>query len=144
MRLAIGCDHGGFNYKERLKKDLEELGHEVIDCGTYSNERCDYPVFAFKVGEEVAKNGGLGILICNSGEGVAICANKVKGIRAGIGYNDQVAELLREHNDANVITFGANFQTYEEVLNRIKIFISSSFAGDRHERRVNLIKNYEK
>lgn len=141
MKLSIGCDHGGYEAKEIVKSYLEKKGYEVIDCGTFSTESCDYPIFAKKAAELVA-NGEAekGILICSSGEGVCICANKVKGIRCGIGYNDDVSHLLVEHNHANMIAFGAKFMDINDILHKIDIFLSSEPLGDRHQRRVDLIE----
>ncbi len=141
MKLSIGCDHGGYEAKETVKAYLEKNGYEVIDCGTFSTESCDYPIFAKKTAEAVA-NGEAekGILICSSGEGVCICANKVKGIRCGIGYNDDVSHLLVEHNHANMIAFGAKFMDINDILHRIDIFLNSKPLGDRHQRRVDLIE----
>ncbi len=141
MKLLIGCDHGGYEAKETVKAYLEKNGYEVIDCGTFSTESCDYPIFAKKTAEAVA-NGEAekGILICSSGEGVCICANKVKGIRCGIGYNDDVSHLLVEHNHANMIAFGAKFMDINDILHRIDIFLNSKPLGDRHQRRVDLIE----
>ncbi len=141
MKLSIGCDHGGYEAKEIVKAYLEKNGYEVIDCGTFSTESCDYPIFAKKTAEAVA-NGEAekGILICSSGEGVCICANKVKGIRCGIGYNDDVSHLLVEHNHANMIAFGAKFMDINDILHRIDIFLNSKPLGDRHQRRVDLIE----
>ncbi len=141
MKLSIGCDHGGYEAKDTVKAYLEKNGYEVIDCGTFSTESCDYPIFAKKTAEAVA-NGEAekGILICSSGEGVCICANKVKGIRCGIGYNDDVSHLLVEHNHANMIAFGAKFMDINDILHRIDIFLNSKPLGDRHQRRVDLIE----
>lgn len=145
MKIAIGSDHGGYDYKEELKKYLVDKGYEVIDCGTYSKESCNYAKFAIDTATKVSSNeANFGIIICTSGEGVCIAANKVKGIRCGIGYNDDVARLLREHNDANMITFGAHYQTMFEVIKRAELFLNTKFAGERHCIRVNYIKDYEK
>lgn len=144
IKIAIGSDHGGFLYKEEIIKFLKEKGFEVIDEGCFSTERANYAEFALKVAKSVAsKESEFGVIICNSGEGVSIAANKVKGIRAGIGYNDDVSHLLREHNDANIITFGANFQTLDEVKKRIFIFLNSKFEGGRHLARVKTITDFE-
>ncbi len=142
MIIAIGSDHAGYLYKEEIKKYLTKKGHTLLDKGTNSTESCDYPLFGKSAAEEVAKgNADFGILVCSSGEGIMISANKIKGIRCGLGYNDDVARLLREHNNANMISFGANFMKLEDVLRRIDIFLSTPFAGGRHERRVNEIEN---
>ena len=141
MRIAIGSDHAGFLAKEEVVKFLKQEGYEVEDVGTYSKDSCDYPIFGRKVGELVAsKNCEFGVVICSSGEGIMMAANKVKGIRCGIAYNDQTAELLRQHNDANVISFGASFMDIEDIKRRLKIFLNTDFLGERHLRRVNLIE----
>ena len=142
MKIAIGSDHAGFLAKEEVIKFLKESGYEVEDVGTYSKDSCDYPIFGRKVGELVAsKDCEFGVVICSSGEGIMMAANKVKGIRCGIAYNDQTAELLRQHNDANVISFGANFMDIEDIERRLKIFLNTDFLGERHLRRVNLIED---
>lgn len=141
MKLVIASDHAGYAYKEEVKKFLAEKGHEVKDVGTHSTESCDYPIFAKEAAKEVAeKRAEFGILICSSGEGIMMAANKVKGVRAGLAYNDDVARLMRQHNNANMIAFGANFMKLEEVKNRIEIFLKTEFEGGRHERRVNEIE----
>ncbi|MBO4285729.1 MAG: ribose 5-phosphate isomerase B [Bacilli bacterium] len=141
MIIAIGCDHGGYQRKEEVKEHLKELGHEVIDCGTYSLDSCDYPLFGRQVAELVSEGkANYGVVVCTSGEGIMMAANKVKGVRCGIGYNDEVASLMRQHNNANVISFGANFMNKEDVLRRVDIFLTTDFEGGRHERRVNLIE----
>lgn len=145
MKLCLGCDHGGFELKEQVLSFLKEEGHEVVDVGCYAKERCDYPLFAFEAAKLVAnKEVDFGILICTSGEGICMAANKVKGIRCGLGYNDEVSGLIRAHNDANMISFGAAFTTLHEAKKRIKIFLSTEFLGERHAQRVDLIKNFEK
>ena len=141
MRIAIGSDHAGFDAKQEVIKFLKQEGYEVEDVGTNSKDSCDYPIFGRKVGELVAsKNCDYGVVICSSGEGIMMAANKVRGIRCGIAYADQIAELLRQHNDANVISFGANFMNIEDIKRRLKIFLNTEFLGERHLRRVNLIE----
>lgn len=141
MKISIGSDHAGYNYKQEIIKYLEGKGHTVIDCGTNSLESCDYPIFGRAAAEKVAnKEVDFGILVCSSGEGIMMTANKVKGVRAGLAYNDDVARLIRQHNNANMIAFGANFMKLEDVLRRIDIFLSTDFEGGRHERRVNEIE----
>lgn len=145
MKIALACDHAGFHLKEQLKQYLLDLGHKVEDVGTFSTESCHYPLFSAKAANLV-KDGvaQLGIIICATGEGVAIAANKIKGVRAGVGYNNEVARLMREHNDANVITFGALFTTFEEAKERVNIFLNAEFQGGRHALRVQMIKDLEK
>lgn len=145
MKIALGCDHGGFEAKEAVKKELEKNGIEVLDFGTFSKESCDYPTYAFAAAESVAEGKAeKGILICSSGEGVCICANKVTGIRCGIGYNDEVSHLIVEHNHANMISFGAKFMSLEDIVRRIHIFLAAAPLDGRHERRVDLIGQFEK
>ena len=140
--IAIGSDHAGYNYKTEVVSYLKVKGYEVIDVGTDSIESTHYPIYGRKVGELVSEGkANYGIAICSSGEGIMMAANKVKGIRAGLAYNDDVARLMREHNDANVIAFGASFMSLEEVLKRIDIFLNTEFLGGRHETRRNLIEN---
>lgn len=145
MKIAIGSDHGGLEYKEIIKKHLLENGYEVVDVGTDSHESCHYPIFGIAVGNKVSSGEcDFGVVVCTSGEGIAIAANKVKGIRCGIGYNDEVTRLMREHNDANVISFGQKFMSAEDVIRRVDIFLTTKFSGGRHATRVDLIKEQEK
>lgn len=145
MKIAVGSDHGGYLLKEEIVKHLEKEGYEVLNLGTFSEEACDYPVFGAAVGRAIAnKEADFGIVVCGSGEGITMAANKIKGIRAGIGYNDAVSGLLREHNNANVIGFGARFMEKEDVLRRVDIFLHTEYAGGRHEKRVNLLSDLEK
>lgn len=144
MTIAFGCDHGGILVKEAIFKLLKERGIEVLDFGTFSTDSCNYPEFAFKASEAVAnKKADKGILVCSSGEGVCMCANKVKGIRCGIGYNDDVAHLIVEHNHANMIAFGAKFMSEEDILRRISIFLESKPESGRHDIRVKMIEDYD-
>lgn len=141
MKISIGSDHAGFKYKEEIKKYLEGKGHEVIDCGTNSLESCDYPIFGRAAAELVAKGEvKYGVLVCSSGEGIMMAANKVKGVRCGLAYNDDVTRLIRQHNNANMIAFGASFMELKDVLRRIDLFLSTEFEGGRHERRVSEIE----
>lgn len=145
LKVSIGCDHGGYAAKEALKKALEEQGYIVIDEGTNSLESCHYPLYARRVAERVSdKLADFGVVLCTSGEGVCMTANKVRDIRCGIAYNDEVAALMRKHNDANVIAFGAKFMTEEEIIRRTNIFLETQFEGGRHLTRVEMIKEIEK
>lgn len=145
MVIAFGCDHGGIVVKDSILKMLKESGYDVIDCGTFSAESCHYPEFAFAASEAVREGKAeKGILVCSSGEGVCMCANKVKGIRCGIGYNDDVSHLIVEHNHANMIAFGAKFMKEEDILRRIRIFLDAKEEHGRHDIRVGMIENYEK
>ena len=145
MKIALGSDHAGFNQKYKIKENLINKGYEVIDVGTNSLDSCDYPIFGIAAAKEVASgNAEYGILVCSSGEGIMMSANKVKGIRCGIGYNDDVARLTREHNNANMIAFGASFMNDEDAIRRVDIFLNTEFAGGRHARRVGEIIDAEK
>lgn len=144
MKIAIGSDHGGFEYKQAVIAHLKELGYEVVDVGTNSLESCHYPLYGAEVGRKVAsKECEYGIVICTSGEGIAIAANKIKGVRCGIGYNDEVSRLMRQHNNANVISFGAKFMDLSDVINRVDIFLNTEFEGGRHQTRVDMITELE-
>ena len=141
ITIALASDHAGFKYKQEIFKYLSEKNYKVIDCGTDSEESCDYPLFGKKAALLVSKGDAqFGILICSTGEGIMMTANKVKGIRCGVGYDDEVASLLRRHNNANMISFGANFMSLEDVKKRIDIFLNTEFEGGRHLRRVNEIE----
>ena len=142
MKIVLASDHAGYAYKNEIKEFLKNKGYEVLDVGTNSTESCDYPIFAHEAAKKVATGeANFGVLVCSSGEGIAIAANKTKGIRAGIAYNDEVAGLMRQHNNANMISFGASFMKLEDVLRRVEIFLNTPFEGGRHERRVNEIEN---
>ena len=145
MKIAIGSDHGGYELKEGLKQYLADKGYEVVDVGTYSTESCHYPEFGAKCAKLVADGEcTYGIVVCTTGEGIVMAANKVKGVRAGLAYNVEVARLMREHNDANVIGFGAKFTTLEEACERTDTFLTTEFAGGRHAIRVEMLNNLEK
>lgn len=141
MKLSLACDHGGYILKEQVKKYLLEEGYEIVDCGTNSLESCNYPVFARDAAKKVAsKECELGIVICTSGEGVCMTANKIKGIRCGLIYNNEVAHLIREHNNANMMALGAKYVSYENAIKWINTFLNASFEGGRHSLRVDLIE----
>jgi ribose 5-phosphate isomerase B len=138
--ISIGCDHAGFEYKEKLKQWLLKQGYNVTDCGTDSAESTDYPDFAHAVATSVEKRETeLGILICGSANGVAITANKHQKIRAAICWNEELASLAREHNNANIVCLPARFVDYELAQKIADRFLQSKFEGGRHERRVNKI-----
>ena len=144
MKIAIGSDHGGFLLKEDVKKYLIDSGFDVNDVGTYSLDSCHYPEFAIKCANLVSEGVcQFGIIICTTGEGVTMAANKIKGIRAGIGYNLEVCKLMREHNDANIITLGAKYTSKEEAIERINMFLNTEFLAGRHAIRVQMIKDLE-
>lgn len=140
-QIALACDHGGFILKEDVKVYLESKGYQVIDFGTNSTESCNYPEFAKKAAEFVSKHeGSKGIVICTTGEGVMMTANKVKGIRCGLVYNEDVASLIVRHNKANMMSMGAKYTTKEQAYRYIDIFLSSEFEGGRHQIRVDMIE----
>jgi ribose 5-phosphate isomerase B len=140
MKLAIGCDHAGFEYKEAIKNMLNEMGHEVKDFGTYSTESMDYPDTAHPVALSVeSKENELGILICGSANGVALAANKHQGIRAAICWQDELSKLARTHNDANIVCLPARFINLDLAKQITQTFISTPFEGGRHANRVNKI-----
>ena len=141
MKLSLGCDHGGYLLKEQVKAYLLSKGHEIVDCGTESLESCNYPIFARRAAELVAsKECELGIVICTSGEGVMMTANKVKGVRCGLAYNKEVCALTRQHNNANMISIGAKYTSLETAIEYIDTFLASEFEGGRHTLRVELIE----
>ena len=145
MKIAIGADHAGFELKERLKRYLESRGHEVLDMGTTSLESTDYPQYAFHVAEAVRDGGAeRGILVCDSGNGIAIAANKVEGVRAAIAVNPEHAALSRKHNDANVLVLGAKILPREIEESTVDAWLAAEFEGGRHARRVGQITDYER
>jgi len=144
MKVAIGSDHAGFKLKERLKAFLIQKGFEVLDKGCYSNESCDYPDFGEAVALEVInKNCDYGLIICGTGIGISIAANKVHGIRAALCTSKEMAHFARAHNDANIIAIGARITLQDSPEEILESFFNSNFEGGRHERRINKIKNLE-
>lgn len=143
MKVAIGSDHAGFHLKEHIKTYLESKDIQVIDCGTHALDSVDYPDYAKKVGHDVLKKGtDFGILVCGTGIGVSIAANKVKGIRAALIYNDETAYLAKAHNNANVITMGGRMTTHEQAAQMIETYIKTTFE-DRHQKRIDKIHQIE-
>jgi ribose 5-phosphate isomerase B len=144
MRLALGSDHRGFELKNRILAALETGGHTVTDFGPGSAESVDYPDFAVSVAEAVAAGGcDLGILICGSGIGMSITANKVRGIRAALCCNPELALRARRHNDANVLCLGADFMDSEQAIGIVSNFVDAAFDGGRHQRRLDKISKLE-
>jgi len=144
MKIAIGSDHAGFELKEQLRERLAARGLEVVDFGTDSPASTDYPDYAAKVGHEVAAGAAdRGILVCSSGVGMSIAANKVHGVRAALGYNPDEVRFTRAHNNANVIAFGARYTTLDQADEMIGIFLDTPFDGGRHQRRVDKIAALE-
>ena len=144
MRIALASDHAGFSEKEKLKPLLTQLGIEYADLGTSSEERVDYPDFAKKVAEEVSTGRvDQGVLVCGSGTGMAITANKVPGVRAAVAWSEETARLAREHNDANVLAIGARTTPEGDIPKIVRAWFTSAFAGGRHQERVNKINTLE-
>lgn len=144
MRIAIGGDHPAFELKEVVKKHLEKRGIEVVDVGTHSTASVDYPKFGAEVGMRVA-NGDVdrGIVICGTGVGISIAANKIPGVRAGFCHNTDYARLTREHNDANVLALGARFTAAPYACDIVDVWLETPFAGGRHAPRVEQISELE-
>ena len=141
MKIAIGCDHGGYLLKLAVKKHREEKGYEVVDYGCHSTESVDYPVYGEKVGRAVA--GGeceLGVLICGTGIGISLAANRVKGVRAAVCSEPYSAEMTRRHNNANIIAFGARVVGEGTAMTIVDAFLGAQFEGGRHARRVDMLE----
>jgi ribose 5-phosphate isomerase B len=139
-KVAIGGDHAGFEYKAKLISKLESLGYQVKDFGPFSEASVDYPDYVHPLSMAIeSREYELGIVICGSGNGVAITANKHQGIRAALCWNEQLAALARQHNDANVIALPARFVSYELAEKLAEIFLTTDFEGGRHQNRVSKI-----
>ena len=145
MRIALASDHAGYTEKERLKAVLSDLGVEFDDLGTSSETSVDYPDYARKVAEQVA-DGRVeqGLLVCGSGTGMAITANKVPGVRAAVAWSEETARLARQHNDANVLAIGARTTPPADIPKIVRAWFSTEFEGGRHVARVNKISDVEK
>ena len=145
MKVAVGCDHGGFVLKDAVISTLEELGAQVVDMGTYSTESVDYPVYGKKVADAVA-NGecDLGVVMCGTGIGISIAANKVKGIRAAVVTDEFMAEMTRRHNNANIIALGGRVITPVKAKSLVKAWYTAEFEGGRHQERIQMINEIEK
>ena len=144
MKIAMGCDHGGFALKEHMKAYLEGKGHQVLDCGTNSTDSCDYPIFGKAAAEAVASGDcERGIVICTTGIGISITANKVKGVRCALCSEPMSAEMTRRHNNANMLAMGAGMVGTNLAERIADVFLSTEFEGGRHQRRVDLISAME-
>ena len=142
--IALGCDHGGFSLMQEIKAHLDELGLEYRDFGTYTSESCDYPVYAEAAARAVASGEcDRGILVCGTGIGISIAANKVKGIRAAHCSDCYSAEMTRRHNDANMLALGARVLGDGLALRIVDTFLTTGFDGGRHQRRIDLISAIE-
>jgi ribose 5-phosphate isomerase B len=140
MKIAIGCDHAGFDYKEAIKATLTAQGHEVSDFGTHSTASMDYPDVSHPVANAVEnKDADLGVLICGSANGVAMASNKHQGIRAAICWENELSIMARTHNDANIVCLPARFISVDLAQQIVQTFLATSFEGGRHSNRVNKI-----
>ena len=140
MKIAVGSDHAGFKYKEKIKQLLDDLGHEVTDFGTHSEEPVDYPLFIRPVAEAVADGQAeRGVVLGGSGNGEAMAANRVKGVRCAVCWNVASARLARQHNDANVISIGQRMLSEEQALEIVCVWLETEFEGGRHLHRIQLL-----
>ena len=143
-RIALGADHAGFQAKESIRKHLESAGYTVDDEGAWSEESVDYPDFAVKVAIRVQQGrDDLGILVCGTGIGMAMAANKIGGIRAAVAHDAMTARMSREHNDANVLALGARVLNEHQIVEAVESFLAARFAGGRHQRRVDKISELD-
>ena len=144
MKISIGSDHAGFLYKEAIKQMLQAQGHEVVDCGTFSQEPCDYPLTIIPAAERVASGEcERGVVLGGSGNGEAIAANKVKGIRCALVWNEDTARLARQHNNANVSSSGDRMISLDMAKQLVTLWLEATFEGGRHEQRIGEISSYE-
>lgn len=144
MKIAIGNDHAAVEMKQEIKAYLEELGHEVINFGTDTHDSCNYPEYGEKVGRAVASGEvDCGVLICGTGVGISIAANKVKGVRAAVCSDVTTAHLVKEHNNANIIAFGARIIGIETAKDIVNAYLNATYQGGRHEKRVAMIHDIE-
>ena len=140
MKIAIGSDHAGFRYKERIKEYLQEQGHALNDFGTFSEEPVDYPVFIRPVAEAVARGEyERGIVLGGSGNGEAMMANRIKKVRCALCWNEELARLARQHNDSNVLSLGQRVIAEDIVLDIVRVWLETAFEGGRHVRRIELL-----
>ena len=140
MIIAIGSDHAGFTYKEEIKKFLSALGHKVTDFGTHSQEPVDYPLFIRPIAEAVARGEAeRGVVLGGSGNGEAMAANRIKGVRCALCWNVETARLARQHNDANIISLGQRMMSEEDALRIVRVWLETGFEGGRHLRRIHLL-----
>ncbi len=144
MTVYIACDHGGLQLKSAVKRELAEMNVDVVDLGTDTTDSVDYPDYGFAVAERVAaQDGARGIVICKTGVGMSICANKVKGVRCALCVSPDMGRLCREHNNANVLALGASNTDEATALATVRAFMTTEFAGGRHANRVGKIIAYE-
>ncbi len=140
MKIAIASDHAGFRAKQAIIDYLKSLKHDVADLGTHNENSVNYPDYADKVSAHIlSQKAELGVLVCGTGVGISIRANRHKGIRAAILYSDDVAVMAKQHNNANVIVFGGRTMSEEDIFRRISLFLSSQFEGGRHQNRIDML-----
>lgn len=140
QKIAIACDHAGFQMKEFIKKQLAEKGFEIVDYGTNSDQSVDYPDYAHKVGAAISSGEmPLGLVLCGTGNGVNMTVNKHKGVRSALCWNEEIARLARTHNNANICALPARFISAQDAWRIVQMFLSSEFEGGRHEQRINKI-----
>ncbi len=145
MKISMGCDHGAYELKEHLRAYLAAQGHEVTDCGTYSAESCDYPVFARAAAEQVASGAcERGIVLCTTGIGVSIAANKVRGIRCALCRDVLSVQLTRQHNNANMLALAGGFTGAFEAERMVDAFLQTEFQGGRHQARVDMLTEMDR
>ena len=145
MKIAIGCDHGGFVLKDAVTSTLEALGAEVVDLGTNSTDSVDYPTYGLKVAETVASGQcDAGVIMCGTGIGISISANKVPGIRCAVVTNTYMAQLTKNHNNANIISLGGRVITPDEAKDIVTAWYTAEYEGGRHQRRLDMITDIEK
>lgn len=144
MKISIGSDHGGFALKEKVREHLESLGHEVLDCGCFSTESCDYPDFGAAAAKAVASGEcEKGIVVCTTGIGISIACNKIKGIRCALCGDAYSAEMTRRHNNANMLALGGGFVGPFLADHIVEVFLTTEFEGGRHQRRIDLVHQLE-
>ncbi|WP_312355524.1 ribose 5-phosphate isomerase B [Aminipila sp.] len=142
MKIAMACDHGGFELKEEIKKFLEKQGIQVLDLGTHTTDSVDYPEYGEACGEAVVSGrADRGIVCCGTGIGISIAANKVKGVRCALCTSVQMAEMTRKHNDANILAMGGRITDTETAKNITQAWLDTEFEGGRHQRRVDMLNN---
>ena len=142
--IAIGCDHAGYKAKQEIIKYFDKNNVQYKDFGTFNEDSCDYPLFAKAVADSVAKKeSDKGIIVCGSGIGVSIAANKVNGIRAALCYDPKLAEMARKHNNANVLCLAGRYSSFTTILDIVKIFLKTNFEGGRHQKRIEQIIDIE-
>lgn len=142
MKISMACDHGGLELKNAIKAHLQSKGYEVCDFGTYTTDSCDYPDYA-KLAAQAVSTGecDFGVVVCTTGIGVSIVANKVKGVRCALCQNADMATMTRKHNNANVIAFGQKYTSVDDAIAMTDAFLTTEFEGGRHQRRVDKIEN---